>query len=109
MTTKIAEIVKIVETATSPIVSSLDSSLAEKLSTGSRVEMIFDPVEGLSVTIDDLRLDTREFHIVATNKQNVGCEVRLRCMQKFGSVTRWVDYYITNPAIFATLKVNEEE
>ncbi len=74
-------------------------SVAQKLSSGSRIEAFFSPEKGLDVDVDgETILTAREFHMVLTTHS--GGTVKIRCHEQHGDVDDWHDILVPNLSIY---------
>ncbi len=77
-------------------------SLAELLSAGARIEAQSDE-RGLEVLVNnEVITSIREIHVVATTREGVHPEVKLRCLTFHDGVEEWQDYIIFGTKIWIT-------
>lgn len=81
-------------------------SALEKIESGQPIEILFNPEQGLEVTLDSEVLVVREVHLVLTT--HTGAVVKLRLLNRTSKIEEWHEYVITAPVIWATVRAGDQ-
>ena len=76
--------------------------VANRINSGSDIEIYFTPDKGLEVDVNhETLLTAREFHITLTEKNGVAT---IRCNEVFGDVNVWHDIHLSDFSFYGSYK-----